>query len=116
MDKDLTISKSTAEFLIYKSDNSDVKVDVLLQNENIWLTQEQMAELFGKAKSTIDEHIKNIFKDEELIELEVMQKFGNSEFQKRAPNYYNQVRVILTGCFKRWMAMGTKLLRLKIQF
>ena len=89
MGKNLTISNSTAEFLIYKSDNSDVKVDVLLQDENIWLTQEQMAQLFGKAKSTINEHIKNIFKDEELMESEVMQKFGNSEFQKRAPNYYN---------------------------
>ena len=53
MDKNLTIRNSTAEFLIYKSDNSDVKVDVLLQDENIWLTQEQMAQLFGKAKSTM---------------------------------------------------------------
>ena len=97
MDKNLTIQNSTAEFLIYKSDNNDVKVDVLLQDENIWLTQEQMAELFGKAKSTINEHIKNIFKDEELIESEVMQKFGNSEFQKRAPNYYNLDTIISVG-------------------
>ncbi len=97
MDKKLTIQNSTAEFLIYKSDNSDVKVDVLLQDENIWLTQEQMAQLFGKAKSTINEHIKNIFKDEELIESEVMQKFGNSEFQKRAPNYYNLDTIISVG-------------------
>ncbi len=97
MDKNLTIRNSTAEFLIYKSDNSDVKVDVLLQDENIWLTQEQMAQLFGKAKSTVNEHIKNIFKDEELIESEVMQKFGNSEFQKRAPNYYNLDTIISVG-------------------
>jgi len=71
------------KFLIYKSDNQDIKVDVLIQDENIWLTQEQMAQLFGKAKSTINEHIKNIFKDEELIESDVMQKFGNSEFQRK---------------------------------
>ena len=97
MDKKLQIRNAIPEFLIYKSDNSDVKVDVLLQDENIWLTQEQMAQLFGKAKSTINEHIKNIFKDEELIESEVMQKFGNSEFQKRAPNYYNLDTIISIG-------------------
>jgi hypothetical protein len=97
MDKKLQIRNSTAEFLIYKSDNQDVKVDVLLHDENIWLTQEQMAQLFGKAKSTINEHIKNIFKDEELIESEVMQKFGNSEFQKKVPNYYNLDTIISVG-------------------
>ena len=97
MNKNLTIRNSTAEFLIYKSDNQDVKVDVLLHDENIWLTQEQMAQLFGKAKSTINEHIKNIFKDEELIESEVMQKFGNSEFQKKVPNYYNLDTIISVG-------------------
>ncbi len=97
MDKKLQIQNAISEFLIYKSDNNDVKVDVLIQDENIWLTQEQMAQLFGKAKSTINEHIKNIFKDEELIESEVMQKFGNSEFQKRAPNYYNLDTIISVG-------------------
>ncbi|WP_321777543.1 virulence RhuM family protein [Sulfurimonas sp.] len=93
----LRIRNSTAEFLIYKSDNQDVKVDVLLHDENIWLTQEQMAQLFGKAKSTINEHIKNIFKDEELIESQVMQKFGNSEFQKKQTNYYNLDTIISVG-------------------
>ncbi|MCF6310023.1 MAG: virulence RhuM family protein [Sulfurimonas sp.] len=97
MNKNLTIRNSIAEFLIYKSDNQDVKVDVLIHNENIWLTQEQMAQLFGKAKSTINEHIKNIFKDEELIESEVMQKFGNSEFQQKVPNYYNLDTIISVG-------------------
>jgi hypothetical protein len=85
------------QFLIYKSDTQDVNVDVLLQDENIWLTQEQMAQLFGKAKSTINEHIKNIFKDGELIESDVIQKFGNSEFQKKAPNFYNLDVIISVG-------------------
>jgi hypothetical protein len=89
--------KSTAQFLIYKSDNQDVKVEVLLHDENIWLTQEQMAQLFGKAKSTINEHIKNIFKDGELIESDVIQKFGNSEFQQKVPNYYNLDTIISVG-------------------
>ena len=97
MKKNLTIRNSTAEFLIYKSDNEDVKVDVLLRDENIWLTQEQMAQLFGKAKSTINEHIKNIFKEEELKESSVLQKFGNSEFQQKVPNYYNLDMIISIG-------------------
>jgi hypothetical protein len=87
----------TPQFLIYKLDNQDIKVDVLLHDENIWLTQEQIAQLFGKAKSTINEHIKNIFKDEELIESEVIQKFGNSEFQQKAPNFYNLDVIISVG-------------------
>ena len=93
----LTTKNQLAKFLIYKSDNQDVKVDVLLHDENIWLTQEQMAQLFAKAKSTINEHIKNIFKDGELVESEVMQKFGNSEFQKKAPNYYSLDTIISVG-------------------
>lgn len=97
MNKNLTTQIQQSQFLIYKSDNQDVKVDVLVHDENIWLTQEQMAQLFGKAKSTINEHIKNIFKDEELIESEVIQKFGNSEFQQKAPNYYNLDTIISVG-------------------
>jgi len=95
--KKTLIPQPTAQFLIYKTDNQDVRVDVLLQDENIWLTQEQMAQLFGKAKSTINEHIKNIFKDGELIESEVIQKFGNSEFQQKAPNFYNLDVIISVG-------------------
>ena len=56
-----------------------------------------MAQLFGKAKSTINEHIKNIFKDGELEENDVLQKFGNSEFQQKAHNYYNLDMIISVG-------------------
>jgi hypothetical protein len=97
MDKKLVTQNSTANFLIYKSENQDIKVDVLLFDENIWLTQEQMATLFGKAKSTINEHIKNIFKEEELAEANVIQKFGISEFQKKVPNHYNLDMIISIG-------------------
>ena len=105
MNQSLIVQNQATQFLIYKSDNQDIKVDVLVHDENIWLTQEQMAQLFGKAKSTINEHIKNIFKDGELIESEVIQKFGNSEFQQKAPNYYNLDTIISVGyrknCFGR---------------
>ena len=97
MDKKLTISNTTAEFLIYKSDNSDVKVDVLLQDENIWLTIEQMAELFGKGRSTINEHILNIYKDGELDKETSMRKIGKTDFSTKPTNYYNLDTIISVG-------------------
>ena len=68
------------EFLLYTTPNGNVKVEIFLMNETIWLTQGHMAELFGKAKSTINEHIKNIFSEGELVKHQVMKKFGISEF------------------------------------
>lgn len=61
------------------------------------LTQEQMSKLFGKAKSTINEHIKNVYKEGELIEKETMTKFGNSEFADKPTNYYNLDMIISVG-------------------
>jgi hypothetical protein len=77
------------EILLYKAVTGDIRIDVLLQNETVWLTQDQMALLFGKAKSTINEHIQNVFKEKELDETLCLQKFGISEFHQKAPNYYN---------------------------
>ncbi len=54
------------KILIYQNQEGNIKIDVRLQDDNIWLTQEQMATLFGKSKSTINEHIKNIFEEGEL--------------------------------------------------
>lgn len=87
----------TSEMLIYQSDTGQIKVDVRLEEETVWLTQEQMAQLFGKAKSTINEHIKNIFAEGELVECEALKKFGISEFQQKAPNYYNLDVIISVG-------------------
>lgn len=63
------------EIIIYQSQDGSVKVDVRLEEETVWLTQEQMATLFGKAKSTISEHIKNLFAEGELDEKVVVRKF-----------------------------------------
>lgn len=63
----------------------------------MWLTQEQMSKLFGKAKSTINEHIKNVYREGELIENETMTKFGNSEFSDKPTNYYNLDMIISIG-------------------
>jgi hypothetical protein len=56
-----------------------------------------MAALFGKAKSTINEHIKNVYEESELEEVATMKKFGNSEFQQKAPNFYNLDVIISVG-------------------
>lgn len=85
------------QFLLYKSENGKIKVDVLVQNETVWLTQEQMAELFGKSRSTINEHIKNVYEEKELEELNTMEKFGNSEFAKKPTNFYNLDIIISVG-------------------
>lgn len=78
-------------------ENQGVKLEVNLQDETVWLNMEQMAELFGKAKSTINEHIKNIYKEGELIESETLTKFGNSEFADKPTNYYNLDMIISVG-------------------
>lgn len=64
------------EIIIYQSQDGTIKVDVLFSEETVWLTQTQIGSLFGKAKSTISEHIKNIFEEGELKEIWL---FGNSE-------------------------------------
>jgi hypothetical protein len=85
------------EILIYQNQEGNIKVDVRLEQETVWLTQDQMAVLFGKAKSTINEHIKNIFEEGELNEALSLHKFGISEFQQKAPNYYNLDVIISVG-------------------
>lgn len=74
-----------------------LSVDVAFEEETVWLTQEQMAELFQKAKSTINEHIKNIYEEGELIKESTVRKFGNSEFSTKPTNYYNLDMIISVG-------------------
>jgi hypothetical protein len=88
---------SDSQIIIYEAADGKIKIDVRVEDETVWLTQDHMAELFGKAKSTINEHIKNIFAEGELVEQEVLKKFGNSEFQQKAPNFYNLDVIISVG-------------------
>ncbi len=73
--------------IMYKTSDNKVSINVQVQDEMIWLTQGQMAELFSKSKLTINEHIKNICAEKELSEEATMRKFGNFEFS-----------TILTSC------------------
>lgn len=78
-------------------ENQKIKLEVNMKGETVWLNTEQMGILFGKAKSTINEHIKNIYKEQECIESETMRKFGNSEFSDKPTNYYNLDMIISVG-------------------
>ena len=85
------------EIAIFKTDKETLNVEVIFEDETVWLTQEQMSLLFEKSKSTINEHIKNIFAEGELEENSAVKKFGNSEFQQKAPFYYNLDVIISVG-------------------
>ena len=84
------------EFLIYSDDNGDVKVNVMLINNDLWLTQELIAELFDKDRSVITRHINNIFDEQELEEESNVQKmhFANSD---KPVKIYNLNVIIAVG-------------------
>lgn len=109
------MEKKKNEIILFE--NQGIKLEVNVKDDTVWLTQEQMSKLFGKAKSTINEHIKNIFKENELQENETMTKFGNSEFSDKPTNYYNLDMIISVGyrvksqqgiAFRKW---STKVLK-----
>lgn len=64
-----------SEIIIYQNPTGDIKIDVRLEEETVWLTQAQMGQLFGKDKRTISEYIRNIFKEGELNEGVVVRNF-----------------------------------------
>lgn len=64
-----------SEILIYTNPEGNIKIDVRLEDETVWLTQEQMGTLFGRAKSTVSDHIKNIFEEGELDDKVVVRDF-----------------------------------------
>lgn len=99
MKKNLNIRNSTAEFLIFTSQNEQDSIEVKVHDKNIWLTQKLIAELFDKSRNTITEHLKNIFKDEELDENSVCREFRHTENDGKNYNtkYYNLDAIISVG-------------------
>lgn len=69
------MSVEKSDIVIYQSESGAASLEVHLDHETVWLTQKQMSVLFGKDVRTVNEHIKNIFKEEELDELSVIRKF-----------------------------------------
>lgn len=87
------------EILLYKTDNEEVKVEILLHNENLWLTQAKMAELFDVQKAAISKHLKNIFESGELQESSVVSKMETtaSDGKNYNTNIYNLDAIIAVG-------------------
>lgn len=105
MTNPVSLRDQTTEFLLYTAPNGEVKVEVLLSNETLWLTQERMAELFGVQRPAITKHLKNIFESNELQEevvcsiLEHTTEHGaiDGKTQTNRVKYYNLDAVISVG-------------------
>jgi hypothetical protein len=96
------IEKGKGEIMIYQNNANDVKIDVRLEDENVWLTQQQMAELFQTSRSNVVEHIKHIYEDGELNENATCRNFrqvqmeGNRNVTRDLP-FYNLDLIISLG-------------------
>jgi hypothetical protein len=93
----MTKDKQNSEIIIFKTADERISVNVIIEDETVWLTQEQMALLFDKSKSTINEHILNIYNENELVEKETLRKIGNPDFSTKPKNYYNLDIIISVG-------------------
>lgn len=87
----------SSEIIIYQTEDGQTKIQTRLEEETVWLTIEQMAELFQKGKSTINEHILNIFREGELEQETSMRKIGISDFSTKPTNFYNLDVIISVG-------------------
>ena len=86
-----------SELILYTTEDGITKINVKLEDETVWLTIDQMAELFNKSRSTINEHILNIYNEEELREIDTMRKIGISDFSTKPTNHYNLDVIISVG-------------------
>lgn len=73
--KKIQIRNSTAEFLIFSTQANENTIEVMVQDESVWLTQKMIAALFETTKQNIGQHLKNIFEEAELREVAVVKKF-----------------------------------------
>ena len=119
VEKTFQIRNSTVDFLVFTKQNSQDGIEVRVQDENVWLTQEGIARLFDKSRNTITEHLQNIFKEGELEEEAVCRKFRHTASDEKSYNtkYYNLDAIISVGYrvnsiratqFRQW---ATKVLR-----
>ena len=96
---------NTGEILIYQNQDGNIKIDVRLAQETVWLTQAQIALLFGKGRTTITEHIANVFSEGELLENVVCRNFRlttphgaiEGKTQEKEVKHYNLDVIISVG-------------------
>ena len=96
------MSKEIDKFLIYNTPNNEVRVNVYLENDTVWLTQKAMAELFGVVKSTVSEHLFNIYDTGELERNATVRDFRTVQTEgtrqvTRDLEYYNLDAIISLG-------------------
>ncbi len=72
----MDIQLDNSQIIMYQTEDGLTKIEVTLENETVWLSQNQMAELFQRDKSTISRHIKNIFEERELDKNSVVAKIA----------------------------------------
>ena len=112
-DKKISSADNQGDLVIYQSDDGETKIDVRFVDETVWLTQQQLCDLYQTSKSNISEHIKHIFEEEELAENSVVRKFRTtaSDGKKYLTSYYNLDMIISLGYrikskiatnFRRW--------------
>lgn len=99
LNKDIEIMET--KIVIYEDANGEIKLDVSLENDTLWLSQKQLEVLFDRDKSVISRHIKNIFKEEELDKIQLLQKCNSSKEGDREVtreiDYYNLDMIISLG-------------------
>ena len=95
------------QIIIYEGTDGKAHIEVRFEGETTWLTIEQIAVLFNKGRSTINEHILNIYAEKELIEADSMRKIGNSDFSTKPTNFYN-LDVIISVGYRVKSLQGTK--------
>ena len=90
-DKQIVPNNSFTEFLLYTTPNGKVKIEIFLRNENVWLTQKKISELFNVGVPAINKHLGNIFESGELLENSVISILETtaSDGKKYKTQYYN---------------------------
>jgi hypothetical protein len=101
-----------SDILIYQNSDGNIKIDVRLEEETVWLTQDQMAALFGKGRSTVAEHIVNVFEESELEQIRTCRKFrqvrmeGSREVEREIDHY--NLDVIISVGYRVKSPQGTQ--------
>lgn len=97
MKNDISNNNNSGEIIIYEGADGAPRIEVQMKDETVWLNIDQMAELFDKSRSTINEHILNVYTEKELLEHDTIRKIGNSDFSDKPTNYYNLDVIISVG-------------------
>jgi len=104
MKTQIQIRNSTADFLVFIRQNGEQGIEVQVEDENVWLTIEALCELFQKKRTTILEHLQNIFKDKELNENSVCRKFRHTATDGKKIS--GKISHEIAGCMYRLGTIG----------